>query len=99
MRTTTWRGMISREMESRGESFLDTEKCVVGQPPHVHREEDVIPTEDWLDREFNCGYGSAEGHAFTLWTKNRVYFPTEYDGAEGVASVPRNPCDEVTCHV
>lgn len=33
---------------------------------------------------------------FTLWTKNRVYFPAVYDGDEWVHSVPRHPNNEAT---
>lgn len=56
--------------------------------------EDIIYTtltnED-MDKEFDNGYGMAEGEAFTLWTHNFVYFPATYDGSEWIASVPRNP--------
>jgi hypothetical protein len=56
-------------------------------------------TEDELHRQFDAGYGGSEGRPFTLWTTNRVYFPGVYDGAEWVASVPRNPNGEATRHV
>lgn len=56
-------------------------------------------TEEELDIPFDDGYGGTEGKPFTLWTKNRVYFPVQYDGAEWVDSVPRNPCDEATKHL
>jgi hypothetical protein len=61
---------------------------------------EVMPMADehW-DREFDSGFGCKEGYPVTAWTTERVYFPTEYDGAEGVASAPRNPCGEVTEHV
>jgi len=51
-------------------------------------------TEPDLDVVFDGSYGCVEGKPFTLWTKQRVYFPTAYDGSEGVSSAPRNPCDE-----
>lgn len=50
------------------------------------------------EQTFDDGFGGAEGAPFTMWTPNHVYFPTEYDGAEGVASTPRNPCSTVTRH-
>jgi hypothetical protein len=56
-------------------------------------------TEKELHKSFYTGYGGEEGKSFTAWTENRVYFPACYDGAEWVASVPRNPCDEATGHV
>lgn len=45
----------------------------------------------WLDTEFDDGYGATEGCPFTLWTKDYVYFPICYDGAERCGSAPRNP--------
>lgn len=81
---TCWRDLIISHMESVGDSWSNVESiAIIGS----------------LDAAFDNGYGSAEGEPFTLWTKSRVYFPTEYDGAEGVASVPRNPCEECVDHV
>ena len=40
--------------------------------------EDVIATTltpEQLIEAFDNGYGGIEGCSFTLWTKNRVYFP------------------------
>lgn len=82
---TTWRKILENVMRHYGESF-----------------EDVIATTltpEQLIEAFDNGYGGIEGCSFTLWTKNRVYFPTEYDGAEWAASVPRNPSEEVTRHI
>lgn len=50
-------------------------------------------------KAFDSGFGGSEGQPFTTWSETRVYFPAVYDGAEWVASVPRNPCDEATKHV
>lgn len=55
-------------------------------------------TNDELDIEFYSDYGSPNGLPFTAWTKNRVYFPVCYDGAEWVGSAPRDPCDIATKH-
>ncbi len=82
---TTWRSMITYEMKVRNETWDDVVACTL--------------YDEILDVEFDDDYGTAEGKPFTLWTKNRVYFPTEYDGQESVASAPRNPCDEVMDHV
>ena len=59
----------------------------------------IYPKDLDLDKKFDAGYGSPEGEPFTLWTKDRVYFPICYDGAEWVCSVPRNPCDIATEHM
>ena len=81
----TWRELIGYEMCDAGETWSDVVASTL---------DDV-----GLDRKFHDGYGSSEGGAFTLWTRRRVYFPVVYDGAEWCASVPRDPCDEATCHV
>lgn len=87
MSKTCWATMINNEMDRHGETWNDV---VASAPP--------VNLMDW-DRLFDDGYGCEEGEPFTLWTKSRVYFPACYDGAEWVASVPRDPNDEVTEHV
>lgn len=83
---TTWREQISDAMEY----WRDTWEDVVG----------MFPADDgWLDVRFNKAYGGTEGRPFTLWTKDRVYFPACYDGMEWCSSVPRNPCAHATRHV
>ena len=52
-----------------------------------------------LKDEFETGYGSAYSHPYTAWTTNYVIFPTEYDGADGIAHVRRNPVNVATDHV
>ena len=48
--------------------------------------------ESFLDvEESTIGDGELEFEAFTLWTKNRVYFPVVYDNLYWVFSVPRHP--------
>jgi len=81
----TWRTLIAEEMSLHDEPWEDIIACA---PKEI----------DW-DKEFYDGYGSCEGQPFTVWTKERVYFPTCYDGSEDVASVPRNPCNKVTEHI
>lgn len=85
MTKTTWRKQILHEMEERRESWGTVESCTL--------------SDEELDVEFDAGYGGANGKPFTLWTDDRVYFPAVYDGAEWVASVPRNPNEEATAHV
>lgn len=83
--TTTWRKELSEALEQNSETWGDVEASTL--------------SERQLDNQFDPGYGGAEGDAFTLWTKDRVYFPAVYDGAEWVAWVPRNPNGEPTGHV
>lgn len=56
-------------------------------------------SDEELDVPFDTGFGGSEGAPFTAWSASRVFFPVVYDGAEWVASVPRNPCSEATRHV
>jgi hypothetical protein len=82
---SNWKELIEEAFSCRGETWDD----VV---------DNTMSEEDML-REFYDGFGTVEGCAFTLWTTNRVYFPVSYDGAEWVASVPRNPNGEASLHV
>jgi len=82
---TTWRVEITETMKESGESWEDVVQTTL--------------TDEEMDRVFDGGFGSVCGCAFTLWTKERVYFPMSYDGAEYVKSVPRNPCDERVGHI
>lgn len=81
---TTWRELITEEMNEREELWSDIVKAVFSSGDE--------------DTQFNCGYGCEEGSAFTVWTKNRVYFPVVYDGSEWCGSVARNPNDLSTPH-
>jgi hypothetical protein len=82
---TTWRQLISYEMENRGETWGDIESTTF--------------KDDEVDKEFDDGYGSTNGIPFTIWTKNTVYFPWVYDGSESAGSVSRNPDGLATKHV
>lgn len=81
----TWRKLISEHMDWHAEDFSDVVSCTL--------------SDEELDKEFDEDYGGPEGKPFTLWTKNRVYFPVTYDGAEWVRSAPRNPSKESVEHV
>ena len=80
-----WKGLIKEALIENGENWDD----VV----------DLTLTKEELEVKFYSGYGGAEGIAFTLWTKDRVYFPAVYDGAEWVESVSRNPDGKRTDHI
>lgn len=72
-------------MVAEGLKIEDAESCTL--------------TDEELDVEFYAGFGSPNGKRFTLWTKNKVYFPVCYDGAESVECVSRNPDGKPTEHV
>ena len=82
---TSWREELTRALRIYNEGFEDIEGNTMSDAD--------------MDTRFYDGYGSAKGCSFTVWTRDRVYFPAVYDGDEWVASVPRNPCDEATSHV
>ena len=46
-----------------------------------------------LDQEFDNGFGGEDCFPIYAWTKSRVFFIGEYDGATGLNWVPRNPID------
>ena len=48
----------------------------------------------WLDLVFGHGWGGAymrDHPTFIIWTKEWIYFNTEFDGYMSVHRVPRNP--------
>ena len=81
----TWRILINEQLQINGETFKDIVSITL--------------SEEDLDKEFDSGYGAAEGKSFTAWTEKYVYFPAVYYGSEWVESIRRNPCDEDTPHI
>lgn len=81
--TTTWRASISATMAEHGDAWSNVES---------------VAANGSLDAEFDSGWGLPEGCGFTVWTKERVYFPVQYDGSEWCGSAPRNPNGEVLEH-
>lgn len=85
MTNATWRELITDEMLYRRESWADVVQCTLSDAE--------------LDVAFDSGYCDPRGKPFTLWTKNRVYYPFHRDdGSEWCDSVARNPCDEAKAH-
>jgi len=82
---TTWRKLITQEMQEHGDSWDAVEACTLSNKE--------------LDRRFDADFGGTQGRAFTLWTKTRVYFPVQYDGAEWCGSVSRHPDGKPTHHM
>lgn len=46
-----------------------------------------------LEYGYYDGYGGVDCHPVVIWTTDNVIIPTEYDGATGFRSAPRNPID------
>lgn len=84
MRTWSWKMLLEREMDARGETLADLEANTL--------------TDAEMVKEFNAGHGGTEGIPFTAWSPKTVYFPVCYDGAEWVGSVSRHPDGKPTCH-
>ncbi len=85
MAMTNWKTKLDDKLNENGESWPDVEANTM--------------TEEEMTQSFNDGYGNPEGCPFTVWTKNTVYFPVCYDGAEWVGSVSRNPDGQPTSHI
>lgn len=81
----TWQKLLTKALSLHGESWQDLVSTTL--------------TSSELNSEFDEGFGEPEGCSFTAWTLKRVYFPAANDGAEWVASAPRNPCQEKTKHI
>lgn len=73
---TTWRKELGHILKGTGDMFDDLEF-------NIHTVE--------LDREFDGGYGSAEGTQFVAWSPRYVYFSREYDGSDFIDYVERHP--------
>lgn len=47
--------------------------------------------EPLIDYSFDSSYGTPRCHAVTAWTKTRVIFVSQYNGATSIEYTPRNP--------
>lgn len=54
--------------------------------------ETIVAAVGDLSTPFYGGFGTHGCPVFTAWTESRVFFSIQYDGAEYLASAPRNPC-------
>ena len=79
-----WKDMLTEALSGNGETWDDIGSSTL--------------SEEELNRKFDLGYGGTEGAPFTVWTKDRVYFPVCYDGTEWVGSVARHPDGKPTEH-
>lgn len=81
----SWYELLSKALKEDGEAWED----VVSHTLSVAE----------LHQTFDAGFGGSKGKPFTVWTRNRVYFPAVYDGLEWVESVSRYPDGVPTRHV
>jgi hypothetical protein len=44
-----------------------------------------------LSQQYHGGFGAPDCYAVYIWTPTKVYWITQYDGATGLDSAPRNP--------
>lgn len=96
---STWRELITWEMEDRGDSWDNVVSIALPDKPYpIYAGSSRWATPN-LDADFDDGFGTHEGCSFTVWTDHYVYFPAVYDGKEWVASVSRNPDGVPTEHV
>lgn len=51
---------------------------------------------EYLDYNYDGGFGTEECHPITAWTENWVIVVGCYDGSTWVTNVPRNPRDHAT---
>ena len=47
--------------------------------------------KDFLDYDYDAGFGGKDCHPIYAWTPTRILFVCRYDGATWVDSIPRNP--------
>lgn len=59
-----------------------------------HKADSNIYLDTLLNDVFDYTFGCSNGYNFVIITKDWVYFPSTYDGAEDVERMPRNPNDK-----
>ena len=94
---STWRELIEQTMEENGDDWSNVVEYKLAKNTWEEGDQTLLPPEE-LDRDFHCSYGGTEGAFFTLWSREFVYFPICYDGAEWCGSAPRNPCNVALEH-
>jgi len=102
----TWRDDIGWTLEYNGEDWSDVEDIAIGKfvvpsdkSTYAAVERVNETTDETLDSRVHWPSGGYYEVSFTVWTKNRVYFPATYDSSEWTASAPRHPNGEVTKRV
>lgn len=49
--------------------------------------------KEFLNYEFDDGFGAPECNAVYVWTNNKILLISQYDGATNLYSIPRNPIE------
>lgn len=49
--------------------------------------------KEFLDYQFNSGFGAPGCNAIYAWTKSKVIFVSQYDGSTSIEWVPRDPIE------
>ena len=50
----------------------------------------VDGTDPILDKKFDCGYGSPQAPCFVAEDSERLYFPSQYDGATNIEYINKD---------
>ena len=85
MTMTCWKTLLTKAMQCHNETFSDIVANTM--------------SDKEMTKKFDDNFGRVNGCPFTVWTSTRVYFPVQYDGAEKVSSISRNPDGKATDHV
>ena len=93
----TWDDIEALEISIDRYSYEKDEPiCEIG--PFISRYEtrtvSELTDDEKIDIEFDSGYGADCPIKILAWTKGFVYYSHEYDGADSIESVPRNPPKE-----
>jgi hypothetical protein len=68
-----------------GDSFIENNTLKRG---HIYSWKEV---EGILDHDYYCDYGEHTLPSMNVWTKSFIIFTTEYDGANSIGWIYRNP--------
>ncbi len=49
--------------------------------------------EKMLQMEWDSGYGEENVPPFIIWTNERIFIVSDYDGALSLVTIPRNPTE------
>lgn len=89
----TWKGLIEERMEQTGDTWEDIEHKEHKLLDYLTSYQKYTVKEDveWYDEDLDpYKRDNPANLTFTIWTKDNVYYPREYDGQLSVESVPRN---------
>ena len=56
-----------------------------------HKKVNLKDVIDFLDYEYDAGFGGQECQDILIYTKEKIYYVHEYDGATCIVNIPRHP--------